>query len=525
MTSSVLRVTRIALSPITLSDRPLFERAFRRLDEAISDSTFFTTFTWAEPLESSFAVIADHLCVFSAADGDLSMILPPMGLSDEANERLPECIQACFALMDEVNAAGPGIERSRIEYVSDEVLSRLRRHETHPLSASPMPGDYVYPREALVELAGGDLKSKRKLRSRFLREHPNVQTGSITASDIPECLDLLNKWQRVGDTRHEGETNDGLIGTDVLRRRDALATIRALETVEALGLDSMVLRSEGRIVGFTIGERLSSSMAVVYIEKTDPEVSGAAQFIYSEFCRINFLDVREINAGDDWGIPSLRFTKISYRPCRMLTKNTLTRQAVVDTGSVERCVVSKVSVMPSTRMLPVHAQSNPVFRLARRDDARVICDIEGKAFTGEHERFTLRQVQRLTINPRARVLIAELDGRVVGWTVTLIRTHRRWCSGRIYAVAVDPAYAGRGIGRAMVVQSLDELAKAGITRTYLEVRSDNEPAIALYRSLDFAVIRPLPGYYGSGSMGLRMRRVGTLPRPADQPTEGARTSD
>jgi ribosomal protein S18 acetylase RimI-like enzyme len=507
MYSSQLRVTRTGLSPIKLSDRPLFEQAFRRLDEPISDSSFATTFTWAEPLETSFAVIADHLCVFSAADGDLSMMLPPMPLRPDIDHRLPECIDACFEIMDEANAQGPGSDRSRIEYVSDEQLVRLRRYERQPLSASPMPGDYVYRRDALIDLAGGDLKSKRKLRSKFLRETPEITTSALQPQDVPECLELLGRWQRIGDTRHEGETNDSLIGTDILRRRDGYATTRALQHVDELGLASMVVRSAGKIIGFTLGERLSDSMGVVYVEKTDPEINGVPQFIYSEFCRVCFEGVTEINAGDDWGIPSLRFTKQSYRPCRMLTKNTLTRQAVVDTGSVERCVVRKVSAMASTRMLPVRLASTPTLRLARREDARAICEIEGRSFPVDHDRFTHRQIQRLTTNPRARVLVAELDGQVVGWSVTLIRTHRRWCSGRIYAVAVDPSFAGRGIGRAMVERSLQELLETGISRTYLEVRSDNEPAIALYASLGFESIKTLPGYYGPGTLGLRMRRL------------------
>jgi len=502
------------LREITLDDRAVFERALGRLREPISDSSFVTSFLWSEPLELSWAAIEGHLCVFSAADGDLSMILPPMALEDGADGRLPACLGACFEIMDGFNASRLGVERSRIEYVSDEMLERIREGEGEgaALSAAVMHGDYVYPLRSIVDLAGGHLKAKRRLRNLFLREHPEVETSELRTEDVGECLALLDRWRRHGDDVHEGEANDHLIGTDVLRRRDERSTIAALRHHQALGLETMVVRvgtgAERRIVGFTLGERLSETMAVVYIEKTDPEVEGTPQFIYSAFCEHRFAGCTDVNAGDDWGIPSLRFTKTSYRPSRMLSKSVLTRQAVHVAGGAEPAVVaaaaeSEPMVYPQTG----GTLDGVVIRGAERADAPAIGEIEARAFSDEGERFTVRQVRRLIANPRAGVAVAELDGRVVGWTVSLARTHRRWRSGRVYAIAVDPAQAGRGIGRRLMERALEAFEVAGITRVYLEVRADNDPARALYRSLGFGVIASLEGYYGEGTMGVRMRRV------------------
>ena len=97
------------------------------------------------------------------------------------------------------------------------MLDRIRAAAGTGLSAAPMPGDFVYSRAALVELAGGDLKSKRKMRSRFLRENPDVETAPIGSADLDECRALLSLWRTCGDERHEGEANHGLIGVDVLR--------------------------------------------------------------------------------------------------------------------------------------------------------------------------------------------------------------------------------------------------------------------------------------------------------------------
>lgn len=69
-------------------------------------------------------------------------------------------------------------------------------------------------------------------------------------------------------------------------------------------------------------------------------------------------------------------------------------------------------------------------------------------------------------------------------------------------IGVDPAHQGQGIGRRL----LDELLKfaaAGVV--YLEVRCDNEAAIALYRDVGFDQVGLRPGYY-KGVDALTMRR-------------------
>jgi len=494
------------LVPVALDDRDLFHCAFSRLDEPISDASFAASYCWSVPLLLRRGVIEDHLCLFSAADGDLSMMLPPMSVGDPA--RLGSAIDACFEIMDRANAEGPGVERSRIEYVSDEMLTRIRESDARELSASPMPGDFVYSRDALVELAGGLLKGKRKLRSRFLRENADITTADLTPDDVPECVELLDVWRRAADRRHEGEANERLIGVDILRRRDETCTRRYLDIIDTLGLASMVVRVGGRLVGFTIAERLTPNMSVVCVEKTHPDFDGAPQFIYSEFCRTRLSDTPEINAGDDWGIASLRFTKQSYRPVRMLKKNVLTRQPeLVLLAPAASTVRLLTHGRPASRRPLREPFPGVTVRPASIADARAIFGVENHAFEHGTDRFSIRQIRRLVANPRARVGVAEMEGRVVGWCVALIRTHVRWRSGRVYSVAVPSDLAGRGIGRALLNFSLDTLAREGIGRVYLEVRESNHAAIALYRSAGFAPLHRLASYYGQGHHGLRMRRI------------------
>jgi mycothiol synthase len=57
--------------------------------------------------------------------------------------------------------------------------------------------------------------------------------------------------------------------------------------------------------------------------------------------------------------------------------------------------------------------------------------------------------------------------------------------GEFYAVGVDPAHQGEGLGRRLVDAGLTRLAERGIRVASLYVEGDNTRAVALYRSVGF----------------------------------------
>ena len=61
--------------------------------------------------------------------------------------------------------------------------------------------------------------------------------------------------------------------------------------------------------------------------------------------------------------------------------------------------------------------------------------------------------------------------------------------GEIFVIGVDPRVHGSGLGRALAIAGLDEVARRGITTGSLFVAAENEPALRLYRSLGFTVHR------------------------------------
>lgn len=82
------------------------------------------------------------------------------------------------------------------------------------------------------------------------------------------------------------------------------------------------------------------------------------------------------------------------------------------------------------------------------------------------------------------VLVAVLDGRVVGFaTVGAEPTEgEQSASGELYAMNLDPDVWGRGIGRALLQRTAEELVGLGFPDAVLWVVPENQRARALYES-------------------------------------------
>jgi [ribosomal protein S18]-alanine N-acetyltransferase len=97
-------------------------------------------------------------------------------------------------------------------------------------------------------------------------------------------------------------------------------------------------------------------------------------------------------------------------------------------------------------------------------------------------------------------LSAREDDSLIGY----VGLARAGGEAEVHTLAVDPAYQRRGIGRALLRAALGHAVGATV---FLEVRTDNESAIQLYRSEGFDVIGIRRGYYRtSGADAFTMRR-------------------
>jgi ribosomal-protein-alanine N-acetyltransferase len=79
-------------------------------------------------------------------------------------------------------------------------------------------------------------------------------------------------------------------------------------------------------------------------------------------------------------------------------------------------------------------------------------------------------------------------------------------SGDVVTLAVRPDARRHGVGRALLRHLLSEAGRRRLREVLLEVRADNEPALALYRSAGFKRVGQRQGYYQDGTDGWVLRR-------------------
>jgi len=96
------------------------------------------------------------------------------------------------------------------------------------------------------------------------------------------------------------------------------------------------------------------------------------------------------------------------------------------------------------------------------------------------------------------------DGELLGWSGILVIAE----AAEIMTVGVVPSARRVGTGRRMLDVLLAEAVTRGVTEVFLEVRTDNEAARAMYRDAGFDEIGIRRGYYAGGSVdAVTMRKA------------------
>ena len=109
------------------------------------------------------------------------------------------------------------------------------------------------------------------------------------------------------------------------------------------------------------------------------------------------------------------------------------------------------------------------------------------------------------IKPGGHILLAELDGEIVG-TVALLRMDD---SGyELAKMSVAESARGRGLGALLGEAAIERARQRGATRVYLESNSVLKPALALYRKLGFKQVSGEASSYSRCNVQMELRFAG-----------------
>lgn len=288
-----------------LEDKEIISRYFTLYTSRSCERTFANVYLWSRQYPVKWAVVENTL-VFKSEDEEHLAFAYPVG--------------------------DPGDVRRAIEWLTEYFKDRgmpFRMYNLTPDNFAQLeewyPGrfqieydrdsaDYVYESEKLATLSGKKLHSKRNHINKFKALYGGRWSyEAITAGNVEECFQMALKW------RDQNGCED-----DPDKRGEICVTMNALRLFEELELTGGILKIDGEVVAFTIGEPICPDTFVVHIEKAFADVEGAYPMINQQFVEHECKDYLYVNREEDTGAEGLRKAKLSYRPVFMVEKGGVT---------------------------------------------------------------------------------------------------------------------------------------------------------------------------------------------------------
>ena len=284
---------------VTLQDRPIFDRSYRSCRHEGSESSFTNLFIWRKPLDIVWTWAGKAICVVVRNDGPLYSLHPCAPDEEDA-------VQAAGILADWFREQRQPVLIRGLEKPLAELLKKA--FPAWEIEHDLCEDDYIYSVSDLIELKGRKFEAKRHHIRTFLRNTPDFSYESMNGSNALECIPVTKEWLA---RQHSG---------DEILQAETFAVEQALTQFAELNLSGGIIRIDGKIKSFTVGEALSEDTVVIHIEKADPEVVGLYQMINREYLAHAWPQMTFVNREEDMGIPGLRAAKLSYRPVRMVEK-------------------------------------------------------------------------------------------------------------------------------------------------------------------------------------------------------------
>lgn len=284
---------------IIISDKKWIDELLAISDFRGCEYTFANNLAWRRLSNSKIARYKDFYIV-GAVDSDEMFFTYPAGKGD------------IFELIDKLSEF-VGNKDLIISAVNKEDLEILRSRYGDRISVEADEGhfDYIYNACDLRELSGKKFHGKRNHIKRF-KENNDWEFRELTEDLFEDCIKF---------SVESYNNKNGYDDHSAVCEQFAIHTF--FENFSELGLKGGALFANGKLVGFTIGERLNSDTFVIHIEKADGEIQGAYPTLCNEFAKIIGDGFKYINREEDLGIEGLRKSKKSYNPAFLLEKYTV----------------------------------------------------------------------------------------------------------------------------------------------------------------------------------------------------------
>jgi hypothetical protein len=312
---------------ISFKDQGWINEALKYGDLRGCEYCFSNLFLWGGLFGTDVTQIEGCLCTMDTKTEKAAVHLFPVGANPEKAVRI--------LLADDRERGKASIFRGLAETEKGWMESVFPGVFSYQETRSSW--DYLYPVEALKNLAGRKYHGKRNHIARFLEggdwsyepiravsapgqlQAADVSSSGSLRGNLGECRDMYQDWlvENYNRLKPSIEQEKAVVNGCFAYFRE-------------LGLEGGILKQNGETVGFCIGKPLNSDTYVVHVEKAYTHVQGAYPMLNQQFVIHNMDGYRYVNREDDMGEEGLRKAKLSYYPEPLLKKYSASTAGVSD---------------------------------------------------------------------------------------------------------------------------------------------------------------------------------------------------
>lgn len=281
---------------VTLEDKEWIKEIFRKQKRLACEYSFGNIFSYTA--EFPILVTEAYGCFVSkCVIGDELMYCFPLGEGDRK-------AALDFIIEDAEKEGKDWLIFAMNEENKDFILREYGdRFEVYPDRGGM---DYVYNSEDLINLKGKKYQPKRNHISFFEKTY-DWTYETMNAENVFDCVHMSENW--LYQSAHEDKTD----------LEDELQIIRKVaENFDALEYKGGLIRIDGEVIAYAMGEELTEDTFCVHFEKAYPGIRGAYPIINREFVKNELSSYTYIDREDDVDSENLRKAKLSYYPAFLL---------------------------------------------------------------------------------------------------------------------------------------------------------------------------------------------------------------
>lgn len=285
-----------------ISDKIWVDKCLGSVKSLNCEYSFGSIYVWAVSYRTQICHYKDFCICRWGKENNLSYSLP-LGEGD--------IIEAIHQIIDDAKSLGT---KARIYGITEEYMPLFNNELKNYFEIKHDDGmnDYIYSVEKLANLSGKKYHGKRNHISNFKKNNPDWCFENLTKENLNECITIHSKWVELKDKDSDDIKDYSL---------EFEAVLRAFEHFDELGLIGGLVRINGEVVAYTIGEpHIIKNCFVTHFEKANVNIQGSYAIINQEFAKNCLGEFELVNREEDLGIEGLRKAKQSYRPEIFLNK-------------------------------------------------------------------------------------------------------------------------------------------------------------------------------------------------------------